>query len=96
MCSGNGDSTEFVQRQHRNPPLVMTFQDEHYPISISDIQRLEITRSLIAQGFKVFKSEDNLLARIVRPYHCRLIGLFGSPNIHYIVSEIKVFGNNEV
>ena len=93
---GDGNSPQFVQGQHAEPPLVVAFQDEHHLVSPADAQLLVVGCRLVALLFQVSKREALLLAAVACPEQGRLVGGFLCPRIHHIVGEIKVFGHLEV
>ena len=92
----NGHSTNFAQGQHRNPPFVFTFKDEHHHVATANAQLLEVGCRAVALLFQLGKAENAFSAFVANPYQGGFFGCFGGPSIHHIVSKVKVIRNDEL
>ena len=95
MGGGDDNSCQLMQSQHRDPPLVTTLEDEHNRIAPTNSQALEISGCLVALSFQLSEGGTEFNTFIVGPKQRQLIGGLCSPNIHNIVGEVEMLGNNK-
>ncbi len=63
----DGYGTELVKSEHGEPPLVVTLQDEHHLVIVTDAQALEVSGSLVALLLEVLICELDFLTTFAGP-----------------------------
>ena len=90
VSSGDHHSSQFMQRDNREPEFITAFQYQHDHITVADPQRLEIGGCPVGLFLQVGKGEIDMFPLVVCPAKRNLIGGFFRPCIYYVISEVEV------
>ena len=93
---GDGHGAQLVEGKHAKPKLATALQDEHHHVAASHAERLEIGGRAVRYFFQLGKGEASALALVVCPKERQLFRLFVCPYVNYVITEIEMFGHNEL
>ena len=87
---GNGNGAQLVQGKHREPPLIVTLQDEHHLVAMTDAELLKVGCGLVGLLLQVLEGGSHLLTALAGPQQGHLVGSYLCPLIHHVVGEIEI------
>ena len=95
VCGGNHDGTDLMERQHDDPPLIPTLEDEHDGIVLANSQREQVRSRLVRLLLELCIGGSDLVALVVGPKDGKLVGRLFSPHVHDVVGEIEILRNDK-
>ena len=91
ICSRNNDRAYLMERNYREPELIMTFKNEHYLIAFSDSHGAEIIGGHVGILLDFGKRELSVVHVVVNVDKRRLVGIFSGKSVHNVESEVERF-----
>ena len=79
-----------MESYDREPELIVTFEDEHYSVTLLDTQRLEVVCCLTGIFFDILESETALVVVNINIYHSCLIRTLFSHCVNDIICKVEL------
>ena len=89
--SRDGNGAQLVETEHGKPPLIVTLQNQHYLIIVTDAETLEVSGSLVALLFQVLVCETDFLTSFACPKQCHVVWFDLCPFVHHVVGKVEIF-----
>ena len=96
MCRRNSHSTEFMERDYREPELTATLEHKHHTVAAAYAERGEKRCRPVGRILHVGISVRLAATVLVSPGKAHFIRGFLCPLVNDIIAEIKIFGHREV
>ena len=87
----DGYGAQLVETEHGKPPLVVTLQNQHHLIIVTDTETLEVSSSLVALLLQVLVCETDFLATFTCPKQRHVVWFNLCPFVHHVVGEVEIF-----
>ena len=78
-----------MQREHREPELVVALENQHDPIALFYTDRLEVVRGLCGISLHVLKRKSALVLVMRKVQHSELVRLLLRDLVHDIERKVK-------
>ena len=89
ICCRNCNSSDLVQTEDCKPELIVTFEDEHYPVALFNAERLEVVSRLSRMFLNILKGEKSFVLVPVNVNESTLVRRFSCDIVNDIKGEVK-------
>ena len=87
----DGYCAQFVETEHGEPPLIVTLQNQHHLIIVTDTETLEVSGSLVALLLQVLVCETDFLTSFACPKQRHVVWFDLCPFVHHVVGKVEIF-----
>ena len=87
----DGYGAQLVETEHGKPPLVVTLQNQHHLIIVTDTETLEVSGSLVALLLQVLVCKTDFFATFACPKQRHVVWFDLCPFVHHVVGEVEIF-----
>ena len=87
----DGYSAQLVETEHGKPPLIVTLQNQHHLIIVTDTETLEVSSSLVALLLQVLVCKTDFFATFTCPKQRHVVWLDLCPFVHHVVGKVEIF-----
>ena len=87
----DGYGTQLVETEHGKPPLIVTLQNQHHLIIVTDTETLEVSGSLVALLLQVLVCKTDFFATFTCPKQRHVVWFDLCPFVHHVVGKVEIF-----
>ena len=87
----DGYGAQLVETEHGEPPLIVTLQNEHHLIIVTDAETLEVSSSLVALLLQVLVCKTDFFATFTCPKQRHVVWFDLCPFVHHVVGKVEIF-----
>ena len=87
----DGYGAQLVETEHGKPPLIVTLQNQHHLIIVTDAETLEVSSSLVALLLQVLVCKTDFFATFTCPKQCHVVWFDLCPFVHHVIGKVEIF-----
>ena len=87
----DGYGAQLVETEHGKPPLIVTLQNQHHLIIVTDAETLEVSSSLVALLLQVLVCKTDFFATFTCPKQRHVVWFDLCPFVHHVVGKVEIF-----
>ena len=87
----DGYGAQLVETEHGKPPLIVTLQNQHHLIIVTDAETLEVSSSLVALLLQVLVCKTDFFATFTCPKQGHVVWFDLCPFVHHVVGKVEIF-----